>query len=456
MPVRRAIANGNWSSTSTWFGGVLPGNGDTVAAGGFNIVCDVDILIGGANNPSVNAGSFVSGQFYRVTEVGTTNFTSIGASANAVGIVFQATNVGSGTGVATALATITTAAIAAASAAAGGGFTITTARAFSADVRAGTTPCLTVTGTTDVTWTGTNFVGGSIVGAPAVLNNATSGTIYISSATIAGFSTSQTIAFNNASSGTVSFSSCSITGSNCLYNTSSGTINVDGSTFTNNLGNSALCVNSGTGVFSVTGSTVTGGNGTSATTINNNTPNGTLLISGSILTGGTAAGGTAVNNVSTGTCSITSSTFNASAFAAAFTGANLTANVTIQGSQYDHPNGMVAVYCAKYRIGTTPSLMQYRKALNGTSTFLTLFTPDFGVFGNPAATDVRSGVSYADGGLTGTCAVPPAGSVALGVPVDNTTGSAVLTAAAVQDALSTYGASTLTKADVTNAVIPLV
>jgi hypothetical protein len=49
----------------------------------------------------------------------------------------------------------------------------------------------------------------------------------------------------------------------------------------------------------------------------------------------------------------------------------------------------------------------------------------------PAATDVRNGVSYASGALTGSCAVPAAGSVALGVAVDNTTGTAVLTPAAV-------------------------
>ncbi len=49
----------------------------------------------------------------------------------------------------------------------------------------------------------------------------------------------------------------------------------------------------------------------------------------------------------------------------------------------------------------------------------------------PAASNVRSGVSYASGALTGTCAVPAAGSVALGVPVDNTAGTAVLTPAAV-------------------------
>ena len=49
----------------------------------------------------------------------------------------------------------------------------------------------------------------------------------------------------------------------------------------------------------------------------------------------------------------------------------------------------------------------------------------------PAATDVRDGVSYASGALTGTCAVPAAGSVALGVPIDATTGTAVLTPEAV-------------------------
>jgi hypothetical protein len=49
----------------------------------------------------------------------------------------------------------------------------------------------------------------------------------------------------------------------------------------------------------------------------------------------------------------------------------------------------------------------------------------------PAASDVRDGVSYASGALTGSCKVPAAGSVALGVPVDATTGTAVLTPAAV-------------------------
>lgn len=46
------------------------------------------------------AGSFVTGQTYAITLVGTTDFTAIGASSNTVGVVFKATGAGSGTGAA--------------------------------------------------------------------------------------------------------------------------------------------------------------------------------------------------------------------------------------------------------------------------------------------------------------------------------------------------------------------
>jgi hypothetical protein len=59
----------------------------------------------------------------------------------------------------------------------------------------------------------------------------------------------------------------------------------------------------------------------------------------------------------------------------------------------------------------------------------------------PAVTDVRSGVTYSSGNLTGSCAVPAAGSVALGVPVDATTGTAVLTAANVRTAVGMASAN---------------
>ena len=49
---------------------------------------------------AITAGSFVVGNIYTIASVGTTSFTSIGASANTVGITFVATGVGSGTGTA--------------------------------------------------------------------------------------------------------------------------------------------------------------------------------------------------------------------------------------------------------------------------------------------------------------------------------------------------------------------
>jgi hypothetical protein len=70
-----------------------------------------------------------------------------------------------------------------------------------------------------------------------------------------------------------------------------------------------------------------------------------------------------------------------------------------------------------------------------------LVSPDT-VVDAPIPANVRDGVSYALNTLTGTLKVPAAGSVALGVPVDNTTGTAVLTPAAVWD----YATASITNA----------
>ena len=81
---------------------------------------------------------------------------------------------------------------------------------------------------------------------------------------------------------------------------------------------------------------------------------------------------------------------------------------------------------------------------NGT-TKRNLFTSDNIPSGNyPVASNVRSGTVYGPNlENTGTLAVPAAGSVALGVAVDNTTGTAVLTSAAVQTALGQFSSGRL-------------
>jgi hypothetical protein len=63
-----------------------------------------------------------------------------------------------------------------------------------------------------------------------------------------------------------------------------------------------------------------------------------------------------------------------------------------------------------------------------------MFTADNGL-NQAAITDVRFGTVYASGALTGVAYIPSAGSVAFGVPVDATTGTATLTAQNVRDAI---------------------
>lgn len=46
----------------------------------------------------------------------------------------------------------------------------------------------------------------------------------------------------------------------------------------------------------------------------------------------------------------------------------------------------------------------------------------------PSVNNVRNGVTYKNGTMTGTCKVPPPAAVSLGVEVDHTTGTAMLTA----------------------------
>jgi hypothetical protein len=46
------------------------------------------------------AGAFVSGRYYKISSIGSTNFTLIGAASNTVGLVFLSTGVGTGTGTA--------------------------------------------------------------------------------------------------------------------------------------------------------------------------------------------------------------------------------------------------------------------------------------------------------------------------------------------------------------------
>jgi hypothetical protein len=446
MATARAIANGNWSSTSTWNGGVLPGNGDTVYANGFNVTINQDINIGRANNPTVNAGSFVSGQWYEILFVGTTSWTAIGAASSTAGTIFLATGLGSGTGNARALATITTAANTPAGATGGGGsFAMSATYTLTADIRASTTACLVVTGATNITLDGLRVMGGSTTGTHGCNFNST-GTATLANSTFTATGTgSGGNGFNNASTGIVTVSApCIFNGGAFtagLNNNSTGTVTVNASCTFNGGNTAGACGlnNNSTGTVTVNASCTFNGGVTTNTGGVNNTSTGTITVNAPCnFNAASASGGVALINASTGTLIVANSTFTASAFSNAVSAANASADVRLSGDFLDHWSGWKAVSGNRWRLGTSPTLGQTRYALAGTTdSYFTMFGSDFGAFGNPIAANVRSGVVYGGGNLTGTCAVPAAGSVSLGVPVDATTGTAVLTPAAIRAELAT-------------------
>ena len=453
MATQRATSAGNWNTAGTWASGQVPQNGDTVYANGYAVTIDEAVTIGGANNPTVASAALVAGQWYQINFVGTSSWTNIGAANNNTNTVFLATGTTAGTGTAKALATISTLANASAGAAAGGSFTIDSARSFSCDVRAGSTVCLTITGSSSPTYTGVNIYGGNVANAHGILNNST-GTVtfngYIVGGSMSGsyangiyHNTNGTITLNG---GTIS--SVGTTGAGGVFNGSAGTVNLNSCIFNQSSGVSGV-TNNATGTVNIVGGTLNGSSGGAACAYN--AALGTLNVSGAVLNGGTSSSGQAVINYSNGAMTLTGNTYNASAYCAAVSGTSATANVTISGNQNDHVSGVKAVYVAKYKLGTAPSQLVIRTALDGSSTYFSFYGADYSGFGHPAVTDVRAGTLYAANNLTGTLAVPSASNVALGIAVDNTVGAAVLTDSAVAAAVWAASNRTLTGLSVPSA-----
>jgi len=75
--------------------------GDQSAAGEYTLkYYKADDPIGTYSSTATTAGAFVVGKYYTILTLGDTNFVGDGASENTVGVIFKATNAGSGTGTA--------------------------------------------------------------------------------------------------------------------------------------------------------------------------------------------------------------------------------------------------------------------------------------------------------------------------------------------------------------------
>jgi hypothetical protein len=189
--------------------------------------------------------------------------------------------------------------------------------------------------------------------------------------------------------------------------------------------------------MTITGN-ATGGSGATAHGANNNST-GTITIIG-IATGGTNATASGVRNVGAGTVNLGRA--KGTAYGPGNT-SGLTATVGAENSAL----GVIEIQELEYgEYGMTPTSgtgIRLKKLSSNVAVFnyadtagaKTLVDATQGQM--PAATDVRDGVSYASGALTGSCKVPAAASVGFGVPVDATTGTAALTPASVWDHLLT-------------------
>ena len=176
-------------------------------------------------------------------------------------------------------------------------------------------------------------------------------------------------------------------------------------------------------------------NGASAAGISSTTANTTNIV-------GSVNGSSAANGISyTGAAVLAvRGTVTAGTGANAISSTATSATNTIFGNLVN-TNGIMAFYGPNLRIGSG-SLTTWRFTTS-TGADRTLYTLDQ-IGDQPSTSNVRQGILYASGSLTGTMAVPPSGSVALGVPIGNTTGSAVLNPTYVSDEIWNQPTSTLT------------
>jgi hypothetical protein len=304
------------------------------------------------------------------------------------------------------------------SATVGGSFTLSDSITLTANVFSGSagSGCVIYAGSTSASIVG-NVNGGNGSGRHGATNNGT-GTLNITGNCLGGFTSANGHGANNQSTGTLSVVG-NVTGgsaSTCFgaRNFSTGTINITGN------------VVGGT----VSGSSTTGAHGVQ------NASTGTVTIVGSSTASDAASG--AVNE-STGVLTVTRAVGNQYGVGASGS-VSLVAGLVSNVIGSDSRSGELE-YGSRGSAPTTGAVRIVSGTNNKclvtltTSAVKTLADPSDGT-GQANQSDVRSGVSYALGNRTGTCAVPAAGSVALGVAVDNTTGTAVLTPSAVWNALT--------------------
>lgn len=383
MAIVYAVKTGNWSDPTVWNTGALPTADDDVYSNTFTVTIDTSPTVLSISNTAAT-GVTAGGTFVPTNEITLTCTATRGINAFTVAFPFSCSL--------------------------SSGQSCTLAFNYAANSNLGV-------GLVRHTGDGILNVIGSIGGGANnidIISNQSAGTINVTGSLTGSLSTAT------------------------VGNLASGTINMTGSVTGGPLGGHGIR-NIASGTVNVVGNVV-GGNSNATGVLQSGV--GTVNIIGGV----TGANGPGVSNTSTGTVTINGAT-TASNNAAGISSSLATAQINLTGPFITSANGTNPVYALNWRWASTAPSTYYEVRTSDTNIIRSLYTAD-SVGGNPDTTDVRSGTTFGPAGeLTGTLAVPPAGSVALGVPVDGTTGTATIDAASIRTAIGLASANLDTQLD---------
>ena len=219
--------------------------------------------------------------------------------------------------------------------------------------------------------------------------------------------------------------------STVMYVTTSPTLNITGNLIGGSNAIAPSIYITGAPIINITGN-ITAGTGaaiyaTTTCTINNTGNINANTVAGILAT----ANGFTLTSVGTTTASST----------AAGVSNPFTAGVVKHSGNVVNNLTYVGIYCPRVTFENTNSSWKFN-SFSGSDR--TIYAAGVSL-GNPAISNVRSGITYGPSSeLTGTLAVPPVGSVLLGVPTDNTVGTYTLTALDVANSVWNLQTSGLT------------